>query len=211
MNDGLTRDNHPWPSGPLHRQTSLPRKEAIAQVSAVADTAGGVLLGETHGVVENAAVLEWFVRRFGPAQLGLEWRPSAATALWEYAKGLDLDVSRLRPSADGRITAGHLHVARQLVKDGLVTSVVVFAPDDEFELAGDNRSRNVWKRALAERLLASRDDRTPIIVRVRLRRSDMRAAARRSAGATGAGPSGLPAPRRAHHGGGLVLRCRQRL
>lgn len=71
--------------------------DALTEVSAVVGAGGIVLLGETHGVVENAAVLDWFVRRFGPAQLGLELNPSVAAGLWRFAHGHPVEVSEMRP------------------------------------------------------------------------------------------------------------------
>lgn len=59
--------------------------DALTVVSTVAGAGGIVLLGETHGVVENATVLDVFVRRLGPAPLGLELNASVGAVLSDFA------------------------------------------------------------------------------------------------------------------------------
>lgn len=140
-----------------------PENDALAEVSAVMAARGVLLLGETHGVEENAGVLAWCLRRFGPAQLGLEWQSTAGTVLQEFCDGGTVDVSRLRPSADGRITPQHFCAVRDLVREGFVTGVAAFAPE-ALVLPADDPSQNSWERALADRLLALRESAGPMVV-----------------------------------------------
>lgn len=137
--------------------------DALADISSVLIDGGVVLLGETHGVEENAAVLHWFIRQFGPVQLGLEWGPRAGAVLREFGDGNPVDVSRLRPSADGRITPQHFCAFRVLVRSGLATNLVPFVPE-AVAFPADDPSQNSWERALADRLLALRYGAEPTIV-----------------------------------------------
>lgn len=139
--------------------------DARAAVAAVVEARGVVLLGETHGVVENASVLAWFVRAFGPVRVALEWTPQAVDVLRDFAAGHPLDVAPLRPSEDGRITPQHFSILRDLSGDGLIAGFAGFAPDafarpPDFALPPDDPSQNAWERALAERLLAARNTDT---------------------------------------------------
>ncbi|MGH9153795.1 MAG: hypothetical protein ACRD03_15665 [Acidimicrobiales bacterium] len=136
--------------------------DALTALAAVVDAGGIVLVGETHGVAENAAVLSWIVRRLGAVQIGLEWKPSAVEALWRYVHEGSLDVSQLRPSADGRITPQHFVALRKLCEDELVVGVVPFAPV-LFAMQGDDPSQNAWERALADALLRLRHSRVGIV------------------------------------------------
>jgi hypothetical protein len=136
--------------------------DALTEVSDVVSAGGIVLLGETHGVVENAAVLDWFVRHLGPAQLGLELNPPVGAALCAFAKGRPIEVSEVRPSRDGRITPQLFCAVRGLVQRGLVRGIAAFVPDD-CDFSADP-SQNAWERALATRLLSLRNDGAPMIV-----------------------------------------------
>lgn len=128
--------------------------DALLAVTSVLEDKGVVLLGETHGVAENAAILHWFVSRFGPVQVGLEWGARAGAALRDFCAGTPIDVSRLRPSSDGRITPQHFCAVRDLVQAGQVTRIAPFVPE-AFVPPAEDASQNAWERALAERLLAS--------------------------------------------------------
>lgn len=138
-------------------------EDAVAEVSAMVSAKGVLLLGETHGVEENAGVLHWFVRRFGPARLGLEWKPSAVLLLKDFVEGGSIDCSRLQPSSDGRITPQHFTTVRDLVEAGLVIGISGFAPE-AFAVPAEDPSQNSWERALADELLAARDSEALMVV-----------------------------------------------
>jgi hypothetical protein len=138
---------------------------AIAEVTAVVEAGGVVLVGETHGVAENAAVLDWLVRRLGPAQVALEWPAAAGAALWEHAHGRVIDVGALRPSSDGRITPHHFEVVRRLVQRCFVSGIAAFVPE-HVQLPDDDRSQNVWEGAMARRLLELREAGCPTVAMV---------------------------------------------
>ena len=92
-----------------------------------------MLLGETHGVQENPAIIYTLFRRFHFSALALEWPP-----------GLNLRSPTV--SADGRVTLGHFELLGQLQRDGLLAHVILF------DSAGDG----TWTgrdRAMATRLL----------------------------------------------------------
>jgi hypothetical protein len=137
--------------------------DACLAVASVLEDKGVVLLGETHGVAENAAVVHWFVSRFGPVELGLEWGARAGAALQDFCAGAPIDASRLRPSVDGRITPQLCRVARDLFQEGLVTRIAPFVPEG-FVPPAEDTSQNSWERALADRLLVLRDRAKPMIV-----------------------------------------------
>lgn len=136
--------------------------DALAEVSSVAAAGGMVLLGETHGVVENARVLDWFVRRLGPAQVGLELSASVGAFLTDFAHGRAVEVSKVPPSPDGRITAQLFCAVRGLAQAGLLRGVVAFVPE-ECDFSADP-SQNSWERALAQRLLGLRCHGSPVVV-----------------------------------------------
>ena len=101
---------------------------ASARLRAKLESGGPILVGERHGVEQNALVAYTLVRRFGPRVLGLEWSADLQPSVDAYLAGRALAVEQFTDSGDGRITAGHFAVIRALRGEGLLDQVVLFDP-----------------------------------------------------------------------------------
>jgi hypothetical protein len=126
------------------------RPDAEERLRSCLAAGGPVLLGESHGAAENALVVFTLIRRFAIRALGLEWQPDLERAVYRYQEGDGLDFGRFASSADGRITAGHLAVLRELHRRGDLDRLVLF---DAWGLEG-------WSgrdRSMADRLLSGLD------------------------------------------------------
>lgn len=138
--------------------------DTIRQMSTALSRDRMLIVGELHGVAETPAIVYGLVRETGARALGLELpkeefgavvhallaedRPDW-DALWSHAPpGVFL-------RGDGRVTAGHFALVRQLAVDGQLEQVVLFDAPGE---SRDNR--------MAERLLTDWDRRLPIVVLV---------------------------------------------
>lgn len=114
----------------------FPVKELTLEVDPAATSrlrtklaAGGpLLLGERHGVEQNPLVAYTLIRRFGLRVLALEWPVDLQPVVDGFLAGEPLDVEPLAGSMDGRITAGHFAVLRELRRDGLLDRAVLFEP-----------------------------------------------------------------------------------
>jgi len=84
------------------------------------------LLGEMHGVRENIDVIYTFFKKFGFRKLALEWTPSQRETLVQFIKTGVIDFESIKDSPDGRITAGHFALIRQLHQEGLLDDVICF-------------------------------------------------------------------------------------
>jgi erythromycin esterase-like protein len=111
-----------------------------------------LLLGEAHGVEETPRVIAAVMRRVGFRALALEWDAALAPAIEGYLGGRGLSVEDARAQldftgTDGRVTAGHFALLRQLNADGALDQLILFNADgDSF----DERDR-----AMADRLLGA--------------------------------------------------------
>jgi hypothetical protein len=94
--------------------------EPAAQAAAERSLAesGFLLLGEVHGVRENPLIIAALLREFGLAGLALEWPDGLAPVLSAFLAGEGLADHPLLWADDGRITAGHLAVLRELAAAG---------------------------------------------------------------------------------------------
>ena len=79
---------------------------------------GFLLLGEVHGVRENPLIIAALLREFGLAGLALEWPDGLAPVVSAFLAGEGLADHPLLWAGDGRITAGHLAVLRELAAAG---------------------------------------------------------------------------------------------
>jgi len=84
------------------------------------------LLGEMHGVRENTDVIYTLFKKFGFRKLALEWTPSQRETLVQFVKTGVVDFESIKDSPDGRITAGHFALIRQLQKERLLDDVICF-------------------------------------------------------------------------------------
>lgn len=84
------------------------------------------ILGEMHGVKENADIIYTLFKRFGFRQLALEWEPGLREVAEKYLETGELDFDAIQDSSDGRVTAGHLALLKKLKDDGMLDRLVCF-------------------------------------------------------------------------------------
>ncbi|MEN9390142.1 MAG: hypothetical protein RLZZ283_242 [Candidatus Parcubacteria bacterium] len=108
---------------------------------------GLLLLGEIHGVAENANVIYTLFKKFGFRTLALEWPKSMQGAVDSFLETGKLDFSAIQGSADGRVTAGHFAVMRKLKQEGILHRVVCI--DDGDMSNWNDRDENMAKNVAA--------------------------------------------------------------
>lgn len=84
------------------------------------------LLGETHGVKENADVIYTFFKNYGFQNLALEWDKSLESTIEKFLETGEFDFASIQNSPDGRITAGHFALFRKMRDEGLLKKVICF-------------------------------------------------------------------------------------
>jgi hypothetical protein len=77
-------------------------------------SAGLLLLGEVHGVLENPQIIFALMRRFGIGGLALEWPASVSNVVAAWRQGGPLPLDDQLWWGDGRVTAGHFALLRDL-------------------------------------------------------------------------------------------------
>jgi hypothetical protein len=93
-----------------------PAARAAAERSAA--ESGFLLLGEVHGVRENPLIIRALLQALGLTGLALEWDADLAPTVRAFLAGGALADHPALWSGDGRITAGHLAVLRDLAALG---------------------------------------------------------------------------------------------
>lgn len=101
------------------------QQEALDRVREVVAAAGLVLLGEVHGVAENALVIEALLRRLEIRQLSLEWPPALRPQIDAFLAGGELDLAPLVGAVDGRCTAQHYALLRRLHREDALDRLVL--------------------------------------------------------------------------------------
>ena len=84
------------------------------------------ILGEMHGVKENADIIYTLFKKFGFRQLALEWEPALKDVAEKYAESGTLDFDTIKDSPDGRITAGHFALIKRLKSESMLEELVCF-------------------------------------------------------------------------------------
>lgn len=84
------------------------------------------IMGETHGVKENADIIYTLFKKFGFRQLALEWEPYLNDVVNKYIESGELDFNAIKNSPDGRITAGHFILIKNLIDEGLLDKLICF-------------------------------------------------------------------------------------
>jgi hypothetical protein len=79
---------------------------ALAAARRSLDSAGLLLLGETHGVRENPLLIRALMRAFGLTSLALEWPEDLAPVIQAFLAGETLADHWFVWGGDGRITPG---------------------------------------------------------------------------------------------------------
>jgi hypothetical protein len=110
---------------------------------------GFLLLGEVHGVRENPLIIAALLRSFGLTSLALEWPAELGPVISAFLAGETLADDPLLWFGDGRVTAGHLAVLRELAAAGPLE----LTPIDGLMDAGWSWSQR--DEAMARRVLAA--------------------------------------------------------
>ena len=113
------------------------------------DESGFLLLGEVHGVRENPLIIRSLMHALGLGGLALEWDEDLMPGVRAFLAGERLADHPLLWFGDGRITAGHLAVLRELAATGPL-SLQFF--DGAISADSDWSARD---EAMAQRLLAA--------------------------------------------------------
>ncbi len=146
----------------------LDRTVVEAAERALAD-AGLMLVGEPHGVHETPAVLYALITALGLRAVAFEWshdeldglvRRSLATGFFDLQDYWALPASSEFFAGDGRITAGHFALLERLRSEDLLDQLILYDRLDPDPVP----AWHVRDREMAERLLATWDDRHPLLV-----------------------------------------------
>lgn len=105
-----------------------------------------LIVGEMHGVKENADVIYTLFKKFGFRQLALEWDSGLKAVVEEYLETGEIDFDTIQESPDGRITAGHFALLKKLKDEGLLEKFICF--DGSGEADWDVRDENMAKNIL---------------------------------------------------------------
>jgi hypothetical protein len=124
-----------------------PPARAAAQRSL--DSAGLLLLGETHGVRENPLLIRALMQAFGLTSLALEWPEDLAPMIRAFLAGQALAGHWFVWGGDGRITAGHLAVLAERAAAGPLDLILFDG------VIGAGWSWSQRDEAMARRLLAA--------------------------------------------------------
>ncbi|MEZ4194970.1 MAG: hypothetical protein R3B53_01035 [Candidatus Paceibacterota bacterium] len=106
-----------------------------------------LILGEMHGVKENADVIYTLFKKFGFRQLALEWESELGVVAEQYLETGELDFDAIQDSPDGRITAGHFVLLKKLKAEGLLEKLICF--DSAGEANWNARDENMAKNILS--------------------------------------------------------------
>ena len=120
------------------------------------DSAGLLLLGEVHGVRENALLIRALMQAFELTSLALEWPEDLAPGIRAFLAGETLTDDWFMWGGDGRITAGHLAVLAERAAAGPLELIMFDG------VTGADWSWSQRDEAMARRLLAAspQDTRT---------------------------------------------------
>ncbi|HKA51530.1 MAG TPA: hypothetical protein VKK19_18265 [Candidatus Dormibacteraeota bacterium] len=118
---------------------------------------GPILLGEMHGALENPLVIWTLLSRLSLRVLALEWDFALAAVVHRYGDGDGLDFSRFDHSCDGRITAGHFAVIRDLHRRGRLDRLTLFSGPSPTEWSERDR-------LMAGRLIEGLEGASPALV-----------------------------------------------
>ncbi|MDZ4296414.1 MAG: hypothetical protein U1A16_03525, partial [Patescibacteria group bacterium] len=115
------------------------------------------ILGEMHGVKENADVIYTLFKKFGFRQLALEWEPGLRAVAEKFIESGELDFDAVKDSPDGRITAGHFALLKKLKSEGMLNRLVCF------DGGSGGEGWNARDAAMARNIVANLSD-TPTLV-----------------------------------------------
>lgn len=122
---------------------------ALAAARRSLDDSGLLLLGETHGVLENPLLIRALMLELSLTSLALEWDEGLAPVLARFLAGRELADHPAMWMGDGRITAGHLAVLAERAAAGPL-NVILFDG-----VIGADWSWSQRDEAMAGRILAA--------------------------------------------------------
>jgi len=99
---------------------------ALAAARRSVDESGLLLLGEVHGVRENPLIALALMNELNMTGLALEWPSELAPLVSGFLADGRLPDNPMLWGGDGRITAGHLAVMRELVRKGRLHNLTLF-------------------------------------------------------------------------------------
>lgn len=127
------------------------------RVAHVTRQSGVLLVGEVHGVAENALVLHALLQEFGIRQLSLEWPPELLPQIRTFLRHDHLDVAPLEDYRDGRFTAQHYALLRCSHRnEQLDRLLLVDVTTEHIDDAPAAQRWNTRDAAMAAALLAER-------------------------------------------------------
>lgn len=116
------------------------------------------ILGEMHGVKENADVIYTLFKKFGFRQLALEWEPELKEVAEKYLESEELNFNTIMDSSDGRITAGHFALLKKLKSEGMLEGLVCF------DGGSDGYGWNARDAAMAKNILNHLSDVPTLVI-----------------------------------------------
>jgi hypothetical protein len=148
---------------------ALPDQAGVDAAARTLAETGLLLIGEPHGVHETPAVLYTLIATLGIRAVGFEWshdeldgrvQRSLANGSFDFADYWSLPASTEFFAGDGRITAGHFALLERLRADDRLDQLILYDRLDPDPLP-EWHERD---REMAERLLTTWDDRSPLLV-----------------------------------------------
>lgn len=133
-------------------------EKSVENLTSELDASKLLILGEMHGVKENADIIYTLFKKFGFKKLALEWDTELQAKAQIFLETGELDFDAIKDSPDGRITAGHFALFKKLKDEGLLEALVFF---DGKTQSGewDERDAN-----MAENILANLSDSKTLAV-----------------------------------------------
>lgn len=116
------------------------------------------ILGEIHGVKENADIIYTLFKKFGFRQLALEWKPELMDTAKTYIQSGELDFDAIKESPDGRITAQYFALIKKLQSEGILTKLICFNE------GSGGHGWNVRDAAMAQNILGNLSDVPTLVV-----------------------------------------------
>jgi hypothetical protein len=104
------------------------------------------ILGETHGVKENADIIYTLFKLFDFKNLALEWGSEVKEVVDTYIKTQSFSFELIKDHADGRVTAEHFAVIKKLKEEGLLEEIIYFdsqSQSNDWNTRDKNMAQNI--------------------------------------------------------------------
>lgn len=121
-------------------------RHASTSLESEIDESRLLILGETHGVKENADIIYTLFKQFDFRNLALEWDVRLQETVEEFLDGRELDFDTIEDSPDGRITAEHFSLLKKLQQEGLIDKLICFdeaSQSDRWDARDENMANNI--------------------------------------------------------------------